>query len=84
MLGVSLGMLIARKKGTELQKSILESIDGLGREVIDFKEKIQTITNSFREKASSVKDNVGEKVDHVKEGINDVKTTADHLKSIFS
>lgn len=84
LIGIGIGMLMAPKKGTDLQKSILDTIDELGEDAIGIKEKILSIVGNIKEKAINVKETVEEKVENVKEGIDDVKTTTNHLKTIFS
>ena len=84
IVGIGIGMLIAPKKGKDLQKSILDTIDELGEEAIDFKEHVLGIANNLKDKALNIKETVEEKVERVNEGIDDVKTTTSHLKAIFS
>jgi len=84
LIGVTIGMLLAPKKGTELQASIFDSINELREETSEIMEKIRGITEKVTTKSMDIKNSVETKVEHVKDGIDDLKTTGDHLSAIFS
>ena len=84
LVGVAIGMLLAPKKGSDLQASIFETIDELGGEMREFKEKVLGIAENVKTKALDVKEKVETKVEEVKEGVDDFKTTGEHLGAIFS
>ncbi|MES2681561.1 MAG: YtxH domain-containing protein [Bacteroidota bacterium] len=84
LLGVGVGFLLAPKKGKDLQRSILDSIDELGSEVVEFKAKILGIADNLKTKVDNTGDTIREKVEHVKDGFEDVKAVANDVKTIFS
>jgi gas vesicle protein len=73
-VGVAVGMLLAPEKGSDLRKSIKDSVDDLGEKLGDFieegKEKLMGVADEIKTQASGFK--------------KDGKVGADHVKSTMS
>ncbi|HOZ86391.1 MAG TPA: YtxH domain-containing protein [Bacteroidia bacterium] len=84
LVGVGIGFLLAPKKGEDLRRSILDSIDELGGELVEVKTKIQNITDNLKTSINHAGEQIKEKIENTREGIEDVKAVAGDVKTIFS
>lgn len=73
-VGVAIGMLLAPEKGSDLRKSIKDTVDDLG-------EKLSDLISEGKEKAKDVAQNIKSTGEDIK---NDVRTTVEHGKQIAS
>jgi gas vesicle protein len=73
-VGVAVGMLLAPEKGSDLRKSIKNSVDDLGEKLGDFidegKEKLMGVADEIKNQTAGFK--------------KDGKASADHVKSTLS
>jgi gas vesicle protein len=73
-VGVAVGMLLAPEKGSDLRKSIKDSVDDLGEKLGDFieegKEKLMGVADEIKTQTGAFK--------------KDGKVGADHVKSSMS
>jgi gas vesicle protein len=73
-VGVAVGMLLAPEKGSDLRKSIKDSVDDLGEKLGDFieegKEKLMGVADEIKNQTGGFK--------------KDAKVGSDHVKSTMS
>lgn len=84
LAGVAIGMLFAPKKGKDLQRALLDSIDELKDEALEISERVKGAAEKVKTKVANAGKTVGEKAENVKNGYEDLKVTAGHFKTIFS
>ncbi len=84
LIGVGIGLLLAPRKGTDTRQSIFETINDIAEELKDFKTRVAGIGDKVKSKMVDATSLVEEKAGKVKDGVDDLKSTVDHIKTIFS
>ncbi len=72
--GVAVGMLLAPEKGTDMRKTIKDTIGDLSDKLTDFiddgKEKLANASDEIRTHANGIKKEVKAGVDHTKQALS--------------